>query len=525
MNRSSGFIKIWFSAPVFFLAGGLLCGLAQDSGWRATADLTLPQASQTAPYVPQDAPAWFTGLWIDGGGLSPAGWAAADPAADRLVFGIDRGLVTNDLALTVTFSGAATGAVHLCDASLAALTTNLAVRSGEPAALPFGSQEGAVYAVFTVSPSAAVRAASLSVDLDVDGLDAGEEAEHGTSDASADSDGDGYTDLYEILCGTDPLAPSSHPSASILLAVPGDVAVEAPGGIAPETTGFAAAWGNGFTPAVGWSDSAYPDLRDGLLAAFRLDGDGPLQYGIGSLCLTGRVRGVTAPVQGRAGGALSFDGRSGYVALGLPPGLTVPPGAAAEPRGAFSMSAWIRPASGSGYQTIVAQGLRYSPNVELSLRINNGKYEFRALRESASTAASHIIPAGDFGQWVHLAGVCDGQTWILYRNGVEAARLASAQKPPISDAPWAIGAAGHGDERFFKGDIDEVGLWSRALSAGEVARIWRAGTAGVGFGSLAGGADRVWTASQVPGQPGVSATQSIWMAVRVKTVSLLFSFT
>jgi len=37
--------------------------------------------------------------------------------------------------------------------------------------------------------------------------------------------------------------------------------------------------------------------------------------------------------------------------------------------------------------------------------------------DSTFMASAKIVP-GDFGKWVHLAGVFDGQCWCLYRNGL-----------------------------------------------------------------------------------------------------------
>jgi hypothetical protein len=346
---------------------------AQNSEWRATADLTDPGVLQTVPYVPEGAPGWFTGLWIDGGDLSPSGWAATDPAADRLVLGIDRELQTNDLALTAFFAGGSggTGTVQLCDADLQPLSTNLAARNGEPVALAFGALEDAVCAVVTV-PSADVRlrAVSLAVDVDLDGLDAGMEAAHGTSDDLADTDGDGYTDLYEIQCGTDPLDPSSRPAGQILLLPPPDAEVEAPAATSPDATGRAEAFGNGFTPAVTWSDTPVPSVRDGLLAAFRLDGQGPVFYGVGTLCVTGRVQGTgyAVPVEGRVGGAQHFYGAKRYISLGKPEGMVVPDGAAAGSWEAFSVAAWVRPLGTSGTGAVAGQELKDSPKAYLALR-------------------------------------------------------------------------------------------------------------------------------------------------------------
>ena len=155
---------------------GLSAG-AQNSEWRMTVDLADPGVTNAVPHVPQDATGWFTGLWVDGGTLSPEGWAATNPALDRLVLGIDRGLVPDGLALTVSCSGGTICSVTFCDASLGALSTNLTVRNGERVALAFGGLEDAAYADAALSvPSASVTVRAVSLAVDADGLDAGAEA-------------------------------------------------------------------------------------------------------------------------------------------------------------------------------------------------------------------------------------------------------------------------------------------------------------------------------------------------------------
>ena len=502
-----------------------ICGSVSAYDYRVTADLTDTQEiTSSTPYIPAGSPSWFCGLWIDDGELSASGWAVTNTVADALLIELDSGSLTNDLALTVDYTSSVSNLlVKICDTNLTALTTNMVVSHATPMALTIDelTENNLVAMITATSTGTVVQSVSISIDQDLDGLDEGEEASLGTSDFSEDFDGDGFNDLYEYLAGTDPTLSTSYPDSQITLSTPDNLTLEAPASSEPAQTGYATAVANGFIPVVGWADSVYPDLRNGLLGAFRLDNDGLYHYGIGSLCLTGVVQGALSPVAGRVDGALSFDGSTQHVSFGRPPEMTVGAGETADHWDAFTMSAWVRPLSMSGYQCFVAQGLRYSPIVYLGLRINSGRYEFRSVCDTENTSVMYTIPSSDIGEWVHVAGVFDGQAWILYRNGVEVARTVTSIKPPISDAPWAIGAEGFGDRHFFKGDIDEVGLWERALSEDEIKRIWNAGSAGTGLGSLAGGVERAWTASHPSGQPSVTSTQIVSILDTAKPVLTL----
>ncbi|MGI0493864.1 LamG-like jellyroll fold domain-containing protein [Alkalinema pantanalense CENA528] len=183
--------------------------------------------------------------------------------------------------------------------------------------------------------------------------------------------------------------------------------------------------------------------------------------------VAGRVA-INAPLAGAAAlpateelrFGLSYDGQDDWVQLGNPAGLNFD--------GPITIEAWVRPATVNGLRNIVAHGHRVSPNGEVFLRVNNGRYEVGSW-DGRNYLTSAPIPPEDIGAWVHLAGVYDGQNWRLYRNGVQISFTQGDRGAiAIPDANWAIGARGTGTERFFQGQIDEVRLWNRAKTAVEI---------------------------------------------------------
>lgn len=181
---------------------------------------------------------------------------------------------------------------------------------------------------------------------------------------------------------------------------------------------------------------------------------------------TGQVQGAvswfpcTALIGNVGHQAKMFNGQSDFVDLGNPTELNF--------TGAITLSAWIKPFSQDGVQNIVAHG--YTADAEVSLRISNGQYQVGSWNSQDYNVTALINPE-DFFTWVHLAGVYDGTNWILYRNGkVLQSQSASKGAIPVK-ANWAIGASGGGNERFFEGEISEVSIWNRALSAADIQAI------------------------------------------------------
>jgi len=81
------------------------------------------------------------------------------------------------------------------------------------------------------------------------------------------------------------------------------------------------------------------------------------------------------------------------------------------------------------------------------------------------------------GAWMHVAGVYDGVSVTLYTNGaVVGVQPFSPQSPAMSLIPVRLGADSMGTSRF-TGVLDEIRLFSRALSAAEIQAIYLQGSA------------------------------------------------
>lgn len=165
---------------------------------------------------------------------------------------------------------------------------------------------------------------------------------------------------------------------------------------------------------------------------------------------------------------LAFDGMQQLVDLGNPATLDV--------SGNVTIAAWVRPTAVNGYRNVVSHGFRWMPDQELSLRLQDGYYEFLSWTGPGQDHGTRLeIGPGDIDNWHHLAGVYNGRSYRLFRDGVLVAETEDDLAPTQVDAPWAIGgrSADNPDEaRYFEGLIDEVRIYGRALSTEEVRALF-----------------------------------------------------
>jgi len=209
---------------------------------------------------------------------------------------------------------------------------------------------------------------------------------------------------------------------------------------------------------------AQPVSRDGLLASWSFDefDDEELTTPDGSEC--GNVMKVNniEVVKGVSGAAMSFDLRGGWgMSTDMFPvdeGLTV--------------EVWFRPgvARPSGFAAIARKEGAYA------LRFGElGKLGFLVWVKGAPKYVHTEVSEWDTSAWYHAVGTYDGKQMRLFVNGEEDPRSPLAQEGFVSDGGSPIGIGSCRGRYAFTGAIDEVRVYSRAITPAEVRASHRAG--------------------------------------------------
>jgi glucose/arabinose dehydrogenase/PKD repeat protein len=172
----------------------------------------------------------------------------------------------------------------------------------------------------------------------------------------------------------------------------------------------------------------------------------------------GTLTGPTWTTAGKSGGALSFDGVNDSVRIADANDLDL--------TSAMTLEAWVRPtALGNIWRTVIFKEQPGHMTYALYGSTSNGRPSGQAYvggeRDARATAA---LPTAT---WSHLATTYDGANLRLYVNGTQAATLAVNGAMAVSTGALKLGGNGIWGE-WFAGQIDDVRVYNRALSATEI---------------------------------------------------------
>ena len=150
--------------------------------------------------------------------------------------------------------------------------------------------------------------------------------------------------------------------------------------------------------------------------------------------------------------------------------------------GAWSWEAWVNLTDLSG--TTHATLFWFAPNdanarLDAYVSIADG---LLTVRWGTGSGIAQIDSPGPLplAQWVHVAVTHNGTIGRLYINGTDNATTTAASALALTSGSenFFIGAQPPGNTRFWKGKIDELTFYDRALTPAEIASIFNSGSLG-----------------------------------------------
>ncbi|MFJ2137028.1 LamG-like jellyroll fold domain-containing protein [Streptomyces sp. NPDC087845] len=166
-------------------------------------------------------------------------------------------------------------------------------------------------------------------------------------------------------------------------------------------------------------------------------------------------------------GALKLNGTSDYAATSS---------AVLDTSKSFAVSAWVRPADISRSQTVLSQQGTNLSGYALHYSASAGKWAFSKYASDAVGAAavrSYSTAQPVANTWTHLAGVYNAadQTIQLFVNGVPQGQPVTSTTAWNASGPMQFGRFHSGTSYVenLNGSLDEVHVWSRAVTDTEIA--------------------------------------------------------
>ena len=203
-----------------------------------------------------------------------------------------------------------------------------------------------------------------------------------------------------------------------------------------------------------------------LIAHFPLDADGNSSVGGFTATKTDNVTFGTAGANSNTGTSATFNGTSSVIQHDW--------NAALNPQ-SFTLAMWAKSDGGAGaWHSPVTSRHDLNPDSQGYLIYDNaptGAWTFWS--GNGTNAGNWQVmdgPLAVIGEWEHIAISYDNatETKTLYVNGAEAVS-ANDSITPNDTTPFNIGAGqDFGDGFWFKGEIDDIGLWDGALSPAEI---------------------------------------------------------
>lgn len=205
-------------------------------------------------------------------------------------------------------------------------------------------------------------------------------------------------------------------------------------------------------------------IQTNLLAFYRFNDNGSGGLSLVDSSGNGRTLAATGTVNlgtGINGGAANFV-RSSTPRLSWTSGSTV-----LNPNNAYTLAFWARPVANMNYYSFVG-----SSTQALNIHHDSGGFLYWNNGAAGDVQVNGVFSANT---WVHIVCVRNSSNNMqVYRNGVSVYSAPSI-RTYNNVTGFNIGGLSWTPGFNYDGLLDNVGIWSRALSAAEVATLYNGG--------------------------------------------------
>lgn len=160
----------------------------------------------------------------------------------------------------------------------------------------------------------------------------------------------------------------------------------------------------------------------------------------------------------KSGKLIDFDGNNDFI--------TLPNEEKFDFTNQMTVETWVKiDAFNRNWQAIVTKG---DNSWRLHRNNNTNKLNFAFTSSTGALQEVNSITDLNDGKWHHVAGVYTGTQLQIYIDGVKEAELNTTVLIRNNDQPVMIGSNSERNNRFFRGQIDEVRIWDIARTQAEI---------------------------------------------------------
>ncbi|MBF0103148.1 MAG: LamG domain-containing protein, partial [Desulfobacterales bacterium] len=215
---------------------------------------------------------------------------------------------------------------------------------------------------------------------------------------------------------------------------------------------------------------AHASLTDGLVAYYPFNGNANDESGNGN---NGTVNGATLTTDrnGNANSAFSFNGSGNIISIDSNPSL--------NPTSSLTLVCWVYPlmynTNGTG---IITKNDQYILGINWPQGGNTQELNLWLYKQGWSLYALGKVP---LNSWSYVAAVYNGNTASLYINGMLigthngtliTGTQTTASQINTTTNKLIIGTGNASTSQYFKGTIDNIRIYNRALSESEIQQLY-----------------------------------------------------